>query len=274
MKEPGATKRRSAKSQLARVLDAVHRLYAVKDVAEFPKTMMAVAEELVPCVNISFDSVNLATGEATDVFDRPIAIPHHEFLARWQSFCHEHPGIAFLKNGGKASVFAIDDFLSQRQFRRTAFYQEFFHPISGTHQLGVILPLRGFVAGMAMNRDAKFTSGERELIELLHPHFVQALHHAQIFSSVRGVSEFDYRPWRTMGLTHRECEVLRWLMEGKRNDEIAVIVGAKPRTVGKHLENIYSKLGVETRAAAAAEARRIARQFVQASDPLRQTLTS
>jgi DNA-binding CsgD family transcriptional regulator len=58
-----------------------------------------------------------------------------------------------------------------------------------------------------------------------------------------------------LGLTQRETEVLHWLSEGKRNAEIAVILGTTTRTVGKHLEHIFAKLGVETRAAAAAIAR-------------------
>ena len=58
-----------------------------------------------------------------------------------------------------------------------------------------------------------------------------------------------------LGLTKRETEVLHWLAEGKRNAEIAVILGMTTRTVGKHLEHIFAKLGVETRAAAAAIAR-------------------
>jgi len=53
-------------------------------------------------------------------------------------------------------------------------------------------------------------------------------------------------------LTPRETEVLSWLAKGKTNRDIADILGMSPRTVNKHLEHIFEKLGVETRAAAAA----------------------
>ena len=61
-------------------------------------------------------------------------------------------------------------------------------------------------------------------------------------------------------LTPRETEVLDWVAKGKTNRDIGEILGMSPRTVNKHLEHIYVKLGVETRAAAAAlvAARRIA----------------
>ncbi len=53
-------------------------------------------------------------------------------------------------------------------------------------------------------------------------------------------------------LTPRETEVLDWVAKGKTNRDIGEILGMSPRTVNKHLEHIYVKLGVETRAAAAA----------------------
>jgi DNA-binding response OmpR family regulator/DNA-binding CsgD family transcriptional regulator len=55
-----------------------------------------------------------------------------------------------------------------------------------------------------------------------------------------------------LGLTSREGEVLSWLSKGKTNRDIAQILGLSPRTVDKHLEQIYAKLGVENRTAAAA----------------------
>lgn len=53
-------------------------------------------------------------------------------------------------------------------------------------------------------------------------------------------------------LTPRELEVLNWVAKGKTNRDIAEILGMSPRTVNKHLEHIFVKLGVETRAAATA----------------------
>src|SRR3981189_1992484 len=55
-----------------------------------------------------------------------------------------------------------------------------------------------------------------------------------------------------LGLTMREGEVLSWLSKGKTNRDIAQILGLSPRTVDKHLEQIYARRGVETGPAAAA----------------------
>ena len=60
-----------------------------------------------------------------------------------------------------------------------------------------------------------------------------------------------------LSLTGREAEVLLWISRGKSNREIGEILAISPRTVNKHLEQVFVKLGVETRAAAAARAVRL-----------------
>lgn len=52
-------------------------------------------------------------------------------------------------------------------------------------------------------------------------------------------------------LTTREAEVLYWVSKGKINKDIGEILGTSPRTINKHLEHVFEKLGVETRTAAA-----------------------
>lgn len=59
---------------------------------------------------------------------------------------------------------------------------------------------------------------------------------------------------RQFGLTGREAEVLVWISKGKANRDIGEILGLSSRTVNKHLEQIYVKLGVENRASAAVKA--------------------
>jgi DNA-binding NarL/FixJ family response regulator len=54
------------------------------------------------------------------------------------------------------------------------------------------------------------------------------------------------------GLTSREAEVLVWISRGKQNREISEILHISPRTVNKHLEQVFEKMGVENRASATA----------------------
>lgn len=58
-------------------------------------------------------------------------------------------------------------------------------------------------------------------------------------------------------VTQREAEVLLWIAHGKTNREIGVILSMSPRTVNKHLQQIFRKLNVENRTSAAAMALKI-----------------
>lgn len=60
--------------------------------------------------------------------------------------------------------------------------------------------------------------------------------------------------FKKLGLTYRESEVLLWIARGQSNAEIGESLCISPRTVKKHLEHVFSKLGVKTRLAAAVRA--------------------
>ncbi|MCQ4296477.1 response regulator [Pseudomonas stutzeri] len=88
-----------------------------------------------------------------------------------------------------------------------------------------------------------------------HLRTARALQNARLISTQ--TSPADNRQIQAMltqryQLTGREVEVLHWVSCGKTNRDIGDILGLSPRTVNKHLEHVYVKLGVETRTAAAA----------------------
>jgi DNA-binding NarL/FixJ family response regulator len=62
---------------------------------------------------------------------------------------------------------------------------------------------------------------------------------------------------KRLSLTAREAEVLLWVGRGKSNREIAAILAVSHRTINKHLDQVYTKLGVENRTAAAAVVSRV-----------------
>lgn len=70
-------------------------------------------------------------------------------------------------------------------------------------------------------------------------------------------SQDEARLRARLPVTPREAEVLIWLTRGKSNRDIGEILGLSPRTVNKHLEQIYAKLGIENRSSAVAAALRV-----------------
>jgi DNA-binding NarL/FixJ family response regulator len=75
---------------------------------------------------------------------------------------------------------------------------------------------------------------------------------------IQDIEPLELQLRQKFSLTTREAEVLRWIAEGKSNRDVASILDVSPRTVNKHLEQIFTKLGVENRTAAAAVVMRLA----------------
>ena len=80
------------------------------------------------------------------------------------------------------------------------------------------------------------------MLDLLLPHLKRVINRCALFMRIPGNGQ----------LTPREREVLYWIAKGKRDEEIALIIQSKPRTVDKHVGAILLKLGVENRASAVA----------------------
>ena len=91
-------------------------------------------------------------------------------------------------------------------------------------------------------------SGKRLVVRLISDSSQRLL----LFEERRTTLEVE--SLEALGLTRRETEVLVWVAQGKTNGEIGTILGSSARTVEKHLERLFRKLGVETRTAAAAVA--------------------
>ena len=98
----------------------------------------------------------------------------------------------------------------------------------------------GLLVSFVLNRSRRdFSDRERALLDLLRPHL------ARLYRRTRALER----------LSARETEVLHWLACGKSDAQISAILGVSTRTVQKHLQNVYVKLGVENRTAAVMRAR-------------------
>jgi DNA-binding NarL/FixJ family response regulator len=73
-------------------------------------------------------------------------------------------------------------------------------------------------------------------------------------------------PLLKLGLTPRATETLLWLAQGKTNADIATILGITESTVKKHVQEIFEKLGIETRGAATVRALELLNSPVMSND--------
>lgn len=112
---------------------------------------------------------------------------------------------------------------------------------------------RTLVSIVLKRRGRDFDERDRERLELLRPHLAFLYRHARHARAAVTLEEGEAPlppDIHAPGLTQREAEVMHWLACGKMDAEIAALLAISPRTVQKHLEHIYVKLGVETRTAA------------------------
>ena len=247
-------------------MDALDRIYQPVLPAEFSGLLFGAPADLLPGTLHSFDWVELATGKVeSHVTPAVMSIaPVAEFEAAVRAYAWQNPVVSHLTSSQAATVVQLSDLVSAREFRDTDFYRHCHLPLGLKHQLAASVARPGHAGAFLVNRGGSrpFTAREVELVTRLRPHveraFTQALQAAERrekLANVPGPALSGPAPGGTppalLALTERESEVLRWIKEGKRNAEIALILGVSSRTIHKHVEHILAKLGVETRTAAA-----------------------
>ena len=250
-------------ADLRKLFAALEQIYALVSLEDFPRQLFAVIGSLIPEAIMSVEDIDMKTGTHTASLNFELENPADYLATLAINLPRDNPAIAhnLERPGEPIRFFRLNDLISQRKFQQTALYWEQFKPVGARYQLGMFPDMPGHVLGISINRGKNFTERETDLVRLLAPHIIRAYANAKRLTALQESSArapaFSPAALHRAGFTPREAEVLHWLIEGKRNSEIALILGSKTRTVGKHVENILTKLGVETRTAAAARAMEI-----------------
>jgi DNA-binding CsgD family transcriptional regulator len=189
---------------------------------------------------------DLAAGTRRVVSFPGEAIPAED-RACFDRLIHEHPLVRFHSGTPNGGARRISDCMSDAAFRRHAIFGEYYQRLGIDRVIAVpVVAGPGHVMSYVLNRKGlDFSDGERDLLDALRP----ALANLYRFALLAGYGAGT--PPRATPLTPREAEVLRWVAAGKSDLQVAAILGTSVRTVQKHLENAYVKLGVENRTAAA-----------------------
>ncbi len=170
----------------------------------------------------------------------------------------EHPLVRHHGIEGGRTTWRVSDSMSRSEFHRSAIYADYYRRVGLEHAVAVPLWMDGrTLVSLVLNRKGlDFSERDRERLELLRPHlsFLYRLACANGSPQATEDAPVPLRPVQPdpmpAPLTPRERDVMHWLAHGKTDAEIAALLGCSPRTVHKHLEHTYVKLGVETRTAA------------------------
>ncbi len=229
---------------------------------EFARRGVRLLPGLVASEITTMSLCDLVTGRR-----RVMSDPAHAFgrdaMAAFDRHFFEHPLVRFHTSTPGGGVHRISDSMPPSAFRETALYANYYAQIGLDHALALPLHVdaRLLVSFVFNRKDRDISDRERGLLELVRPHLgtlyrqSYALAQAQqaLAASGEPAPPTDGLPAHDLmaTLTPREREVLGWVAAGKTNAQIGQILGTMPRTVAKHLEHVYEKLGVETRTAAA-----------------------
>jgi DNA-binding CsgD family transcriptional regulator len=234
---------------LRAALDVLHEIgEGCGGSAEYARRGAAALPRLVGSELTTLSACDLETGHRTVVSDAPGALSRREIEA-FDRYFFAHPLVREHGHNPAAVTRRIADLVPASEFRRTPLYDEYYRAIGIGHVIAVPVYVdQRYLVSFVLNRGAAaFTDRERDLLDLVRPHL------ADLYRLSVAVDRAAATPgggWDTAPLTPREREVLDWVAAGKTNRDIAAILGASPRTIEKHLERIYEKLGVETRTAA------------------------
>jgi DNA-binding CsgD family transcriptional regulator len=214
-----------------------------------PRSLLSALMTRVPCEMVSvtlLDSHNEQVGEQQDVPDDPNEAElaaqdsHAVFFSHyWDCAPCSYPD----RTGDLEPVLRVSDFYSLRQFRNTGMWTEYLRPFEReliTCLGGVPGRTLRLVLSRGPGRD--FNERERAALWLLRPHLYQ------IYQRRRQARA------GTVDVTPRQRELLRLVASGHTNRQIGRHLRISEFTVRKHLEHIFERLRVSSRAAAVARA--------------------
>jgi len=212
---------------------------AARDVASFARAGVERLPRLVASEFTTLSICHLASGRR-EVYGLPAGTLSADERAAFDRHFHQHPLVRFHGYQGGGVAQRISDSVPFAEFRKSALYNEYYRRVRIDHALALPIYVRdGLLVSFVLNRARRdFSDRERALLDLLRPHLARVYQRARISGQ----------------LTTREAEVLRWVAAGKSDAQIGAILGISARTVQKHLQNVYDKLGVENRTAAAMRA--------------------
>jgi DNA-binding CsgD family transcriptional regulator len=209
---------------------------------ESVSTLLTGIPRLVASELTTLSFCDLVNGRRT-VISNPSRALGPEEIGCFDRYFARHPLVRYHATHPGGGTWRISDSLSSQAFRASALYNEYYRRIGLDN--ATAMPVHntdGYLVSFVLNRKGRdFSERDRQLLDLLREPVAKLLRARRAIAADPALAR----------LTQREREVLDWVARGKSNAAIGAILGISARTAQKHLENIFLKLGVESRMAAA-----------------------
>ena len=183
----------------------------------------------------------------------------------WRTLIPTHPVIRFRRANPEINVVRLSDVVTATAFRNTAIYWELFRKVYTEHQLVMHLGIDPRtklpdgslpkLLGVPLNRSGvDFAAREVESLSLLQQlalpvlRLKRAQHQTDLLDAATLSPELS-RSLVRLGLSERQAEVAFWILKGKSNADIGIILDIGAQTVRQHTIEIYKRLGLAGRLA-------------------------
>lgn len=191
-----------------------------------------------------------------------------EILSIYAHYVHQHPFATLFRMPGQTKVSTVLTTISVDEFHRKELYNEFYRKLLIEDQLAMGLQWGTDACVIAYSRDRPFTEREQTIMQIVQPHVQIAWDNWRRIRELEGrlrfmeeksvVSEETAQQARDAKrlmnhLSPRERDIAELVAQGMENRKIAETLHISPKTVGKHLENIFTTLNLHHRAALAAK---------------------
>jgi DNA-binding CsgD family transcriptional regulator len=255
------------------LLELIGDVCGTLDLEELHHGLLAALHRVLPSDYVSLNDVGPSPEEIVTIMQP--AVP--ELVSRWSQFAHENPLLRRYLRTLDGRAYRFSDVMSQEELRRLPLYHAVYAPLGVEYQIAFTLPATpDRVLAIALSRKrADYSDAERDFANRARPFLIQAYLNAIAYQAVRSHGMEPAKPLVERlvgeGLTRREAQVMRLVALGRSNSHIGGELGISARTVGKHLEHGFPKLGVADRSSAARRVWQLAGASEDGSAPAGQT---
>jgi DNA-binding CsgD family transcriptional regulator len=236
------------------IVDAIsYELDSLSDRQEYLEAASELLSRILPGEMLGWNSVDLDT-RVVEVVSFPRGCWDDRTVGQeLEAVMDDHPTARrFLDHPLDTAPHRLSDLVSRRELRRTRAYSELLAPLGAEEQLSILTSRpgpRGARCWTTNRKGSDFSDAELDLAKAMQP-ILATLDRVTSAKQQRYLEEAT-EPHR---LTPREIEVLQQVANGLTAGATARLLRISPRTVRKHLENAYAKLGCHDRLLAARRA--------------------
>lgn len=246
----------ATRSMVRAALATVEAADAAASLADLPGLLMPALVNLVGADSVLWTELGQAAGRVPGrITSYPGPLLDGEAAMALEQHARDFPLMCHTRPGGDGRPIRRSDLQSMRSFRRSGVYADVVRKIGIDEMLAMALKPGSLHVCISLNRTGPdFPPAAIDLLTQLRPLLTRRIARlAATRADLLAVGGWGTWPDRA-DLTPRQQQVLRLMAGGLTDAAIGHRLGCSPRTVDKHLEHIYRRLGVSCRTAAIAAA--------------------